>query len=103
MVSGGFVMKLGDYPILWRTQMVRAKFRVSSYETRLDRGTEELRTIKMGVVVDGSEENKKFFKYTPYGEIKIGTLNRAAWEQFPLGAEMYVDFTPVSDAQPNAA
>ena len=78
--------------------MVRAKFRVNSYETRLDRGTEELRTIVMSPVIDGSEENKKFFKYTPYGEIKIGTLNRAAWEQFPLGAEMYVDFTQVAEA-----
>ncbi len=74
--------------------MVRAKFRVNSYETRLDRN-EELRTIKMSPVVDGSEENKKYFKYTPYGQIEIGTLNQAAWEQFPLGAEMYVDFTPV--------
>lgn len=78
--------------------MVRAKFRVNSYETRLDRGTEELRTIKMSPVVDGSEENKKYFKYTPYGQIEIGTLNQAAWEQFPLGAEMYVDFTPVKES-----
>ncbi len=74
--------------------MVRAKFRVNSYETRLDRG-EELRTIKLGCVVDGSEENKKFFKYTPFGQIELGTLNQAAWEQFPLGSEMYVDFNAV--------
>lgn len=76
--------------------MIRAKFRVNSYETRLDR-TEELRTIQMSPVVDGSEENKRFFKYTPYGEIKLGTINRNAWEQFPLGAEVYVDFTPVKE------
>lgn len=71
--------------------MVIAKFRVESYETRLDRN-EELRTIKLGVVYDGSEENKKFFKYTPSGRIELGTLNQSAWEQFPLGAEVYVEF-----------
>jgi hypothetical protein len=76
--------------------MVRAKFRVNSYETFLDRG-EELRRIKLGVVVDGSVENKEFFKWTPSGQIEIGTLNQKAWEQFPLGAEMYVDFTPAQD------
>jgi hypothetical protein len=74
--------------------MVRAKFRVSSYETFLDRG-EELRKIKMNVVVDGSPENKEFFKWTPFGQIELGTLNQKAWAQLPLGAEMYVDFTPV--------
>jgi hypothetical protein len=74
--------------------MVRCKFRVSSYETFLDRG-EELRRIKLQVVVDGSDENKQFFRWTPSGTIEIGTLNHKAWEQFPLGAEMYVDFTPV--------
>lgn len=72
--------------------MVRAKFRVDSYETRLDKN-EELRTIKLNAVYDGSPENKEFFKWTPCGQISIGVLNQKAWEQFPLGREMYVDFT----------
>jgi hypothetical protein len=76
--------------------MVRAKFKVESYETRLDRN-EELRTVKLTAVCGDSEENKKFFKWTPNGSINIGTLNWAAWKQFQLGTEMYVDFTPVSD------
>ncbi len=38
------------------------------------------------------EENKKFFRYTPSGQISIGTLNPAAWQQFELGKEYYVDF-----------
>jgi hypothetical protein len=80
--------------------MVRAKFRVSSYETFLDRG-EELRSIKFNVVVDGSPENKEFFKWTPSGQIQLGTLNRKAWEQFPLGSEMYVDFTPAAKEAPD--
>ncbi len=72
--------------------MVRAKFKVQSYETSLQQN-EELRTIKLTAVYDGSPENKEFFKYTPNGSINIGVLNQKAWEQFPLGREMYVDFT----------
>lgn len=73
--------------------MVRAKFKVNSYETRLDR-QEELRTIKLSAVTGhagDSEENKKYFKYTPWGEISLGTLNKNAWQQLPLGAEVYVE------------
>lgn len=78
--------------------MVRCKFKVESYETRLDSskiGAEEIRTVKLSVVYNDTEENKKFFKWTPTGSIQIGMLNKAAWEQFPLGAEVYVDFTLV--------
>lgn len=78
--------------------MVRAKFRVASYETRLDR-TEEIRTIKLSAVVGDSEENKKFFKWTPYAEINLGTVNQEVWKQLPLGTEVYVDFTPIEPTQ----
>ena len=76
---------------------VRAKFKVASYETYLDRG-EEVRKVKLNVVVDGSPENKEFFRWTPSGQIDLGTVNRKAWEQFPLGREVYVEF---SDATPS--
>ena len=64
--------------------MVRAKFTVN--------------VIKEGViyltpVVDGSEENKMFFSYTPWGEIRIGTVNQEAIKEFKVGKEYYVDFT----------
>jgi hypothetical protein len=35
--------------------------------------TEPLVTIKMNPVISGSEENKTFFKYTPSGEVRLGT------------------------------
>lgn len=77
---------------------VRAKFRLNSYETQLDyRTKEELRSLKLSAVFDGSPENKEFFKYTPTGHIEMGVLNRAAWERFKLGEEFYVDFTPATD------
>lgn len=75
---------------------VRAKFTVESYETRLSgRGpeAEELRTVKLVAVADGSEENKKFFRWTPNGRIEMGVLNPAAWENLELGKSYYVDFT----------
>lgn len=75
---------------------VRAKFKVSRYETSLN-GKEELRTIHLSPVIDGSPENKDFFKWTPSGKIEIGILNEAAWKQLPLGREVYVDFTDASE------
>lgn len=84
-------------PYLRRVSMVRAKFRVDSYETRLAGavGTEELRSVRLSAVVTGSEENKSFFRWTPNGKIEMGILNPEAWKQLPLGAEVYVDFTIV--------
>lgn len=79
--------------------MVRAKFRVNSFETRLDRN-EEVRTIKLSAVTGNagdSEENKKYFKYTPWGEISLGTLNKNAWQQLPLGAEVYVEMVGATE------
>lgn len=74
--------------------MVRAKFKVESYETHLDHQTkDELRNIKLTPVTNNSDENKQFFRWTPFGKIEIGTLNPEAWKNFPLGAEVYVDFT----------
>lgn len=77
--------------------MVRAKFKVESYETRLSgpQGSEELRTVKLTAVTGDSEENKKFFRWTPNARIEMGVLNPEAWKQLPLGAEVYVDFTVV--------
>jgi len=81
--------------------MVRAKFVVESYETRKsntrDPESEELRTLKLVAVSDGSEENKKFFRWTPNGTISIGVLNPEAWKQLELGKSYYVDFTEVID------
>jgi len=79
-------------------QTVRAKFRVNSYETCLqnagrDSAAVECRTVKLSAVYDGSEENKRFFQYTPNGQITIGLLTPDAWKQFDLGKEYYVDFT----------
>ena len=84
--------------------MVRAKFFVESYETRKsnnrDPDSEELRSVKLIAVSDGSEENKRFFRWTPNGQISMGILNPEAWKQLELGKSYYVDFTEAPDATP---
>jgi hypothetical protein len=80
---------------------IRAKFRVDSYETRLatdsrsDANPQEVRQVKLSVVYGDTEENKKYFKWTPSGQITLGLLNPEAWLHLQLGQEVYVDFTPV--------
>lgn len=78
--------------------MVRAKFKVAAIE-RVKYGEQEVQNIRMTPVVSGSEENKKFFQYTPSGAITIGTVNPEAAAGFELGAEYYVDFTPAQAQQ----
>ncbi|MDF2435453.1 MAG: hypothetical protein JWP44_5084 [Mucilaginibacter sp.] len=78
---------------------VRAKFKVTNVN---DLG-EGLKSISMMPVYGGSPENDQFFKYTPSGQITIGTINAAAAEQFNLNQEFYVDFTPASVPAPVAA
>ena len=72
-------------------QSVRAKFKVVSV-TAHEGGVS---SVKLQPVTNGSDENKEFFKYTPFGSIEMGTINPAAASQFNPGSEMYVDFTPV--------
>ena len=86
---------------------VRAKFKVQRIEqiqtvARRPGGaanefdTVELRTIVLAPVYannDPDHENTKFWQASPSGEIKLGTINPAAWEAFELGGEYYIDFT----------
>ncbi len=69
---------------------VRAKFKVQSV-TESEGG---LKTANLSPVTSGSPENEKFFKWTPGGQIQLGTINLDAAEQFRPGRQFYVDFTP---------
>ncbi|HKY20014.1 MAG TPA: hypothetical protein VJM31_02245 [Vicinamibacterales bacterium] len=70
---------------------VRAKFRVHSI---LDFGISK--EITMGAVYEGSlgenEENKRFTKATPNGQLKMTVDNPYASEQFAPGQEWYLNF-----------
>lgn len=69
---------------------VRAKFKCTAVEDN----NGESKNIRLEAVIDGSDENKSFFRWTPSGQITIGCVNEAANRQFEPGKEYYVDFTP---------
>ena len=86
---------------------VRAKFRITKIERMISSVPDpaNLGKWKDGVVVsihaapvygngDPNHENTKFWQSSPSGSIVLGTVNEAAAEQFVLGGEVYVDFTP---------
>lgn len=78
--------------------MVRAKFKVDSIERSKYGSDTEIQNVKLSAVYGGdksSEENKKFWKYTPTGNIALGTINAEAAAYFELGKEYYIDFTKV--------
>jgi len=72
---------------------VRGKFKLAE-STQVDYNP-EVRKLKFNAVCnDGTEENAKFHKYTPSGEISMTVDNPSASEQFEIGKSYYVDFTP---------
>jgi hypothetical protein len=81
---------------------VRAKFYVSEVKESLyqSQNSGTLTTIKLMPVVSGSEENKQFYRWSPSGSIDLGTVNPAVVEQFHIGDEFYIDFTPAKVANP---
>ena len=68
---------------------VRAKFNCISVTN-----TKDGATVKLSPVINGSDENKEFYRYTPGGEISLSTINTHAAKQFIPGSDYYVDFTP---------
>jgi len=74
---------------------VRCKFKVDSVTKTATNGA----TVAMSPVSTGSDENKKFFKWTPSGELKFQTINDEAADQLVPGAEYYIDITPVPKAE----
>ena len=66
--------------------MTRAKFQCTKISETLQ-GIE----AEFMPVASGSEENDSFFKFTPYGELKMGIMNPNV--KFEVGKEYYLDFT----------
>jgi hypothetical protein len=74
--------------------MVRAKFRVQDISKTSNGPGQTCTTIRLLPVTSGSDENKRFWQYTPAGEIKLTTTNDEAAAEFLLNQEFYIDFTP---------
>ncbi len=77
--------------------MVRGKFRVDKI-TRHAWSKEAGEVTLSAVCDDGIEENARYAKFTPSGSITMMIDNPPALAAFELGAEVYVDFTPVPKA-----
>jgi hypothetical protein len=75
---------------------VRAKFYVS--EITRNAYQPDAAQIKMQAVTRG-EDNKAWAAATPVGSLQMSILNGAAAEQFELGAEYFIDFTPAPKGQ----
>jgi hypothetical protein len=92
---------------------VRCKFTVSSitrtaHTTGYEKGPDgkddyarpirgELHTIEMSPVYgngDPAHENTRFWKQSPSGSFKLGTINAEAAAAFSLHGDYYIDITP---------
>lgn len=69
---------------------VRAKFKCTGKSPNGEEGDQ----IQLSAVTSGNKENEQFFRWTPFGELTMGTVNPAASAQFEVGKEYYLDFTP---------
>lgn len=74
--------------------MVRAKMKCVGNEPTNKDLPNDGNTIKLDAVVNGSEENKEFFRWTPSGQVALHCVNEKANNQFVVGKEYYVDFSP---------
>jgi hypothetical protein len=51
--------------------------------------------IGLSAVYNNGEANRDWSKYTPAGSLAMTITNPSAIDQFELGKEYYLDFTPV--------
>lgn len=78
-----------------KAMSVRAKFVCESKVQNADSG--EVEQISLRPVIDGSEENKAFYRATPGGNILLSVLNPEAAKKFEPGKSYYVDFHEVQE------
>lgn len=71
---------------------IRAKMKCHKVDTTLPENV----AVTLTAVVDGSEENKSFAKWTPAASVNISISNPAALNAFEEGKEYYVDFSPAA-------
>lgn len=78
---------------------VRAKFKVSAIEPYSNPTTGEViqKQVRLDAVYssDPASENYSWSKYTPSGSASLTITNPDAFNQFVVGEEYFLDFTPV--------
>lgn len=82
--------------------MVRAKFRCVEKTSRTsssgygDPKPVDTEEVKFQAVM--GDENKEWSKWTPSGSLSMSITNPAALEQFVVGKDYFLDFTPAEVA-----
>lgn len=78
--------------------MVRAKFKlIEIRESKWHKDSPASKTLKFSTQYDNTiPEDQRFQKATPSGNCEMQIDNPAAVAQFELGADYYVDFSPVA-------
>ncbi len=69
----------------------KAKF----YCTKNEVVNENEHAIGFSAVIDGSEENERFFSLTPSGQLELQVVNQKTAENFEVGQEYYLTISPV--------
>lgn len=88
------------------TQEVVCKFVFSSMTTENGWNPETKKydqltyNLTFHAVAGNSEENKKFWKYTPSGNFCFATINPEAAKMFKFGHEYYVTFKDTTPEEP---
>lgn len=75
---------------------VRAKFVCERCEKTTDASNNIVVQVGMRPVYNDSEENKRWSKWTPSGQVQLTITNPDAEHWFERGKEYYVDFTPAN-------
>jgi len=70
---------------------VRAKFYCHSMTKTTSSPEPFIYNYRFSAVTSGSDENKKFWKWTPSGMIELSSIRD---DIFEVGKEYYLDFTP---------
>ncbi|MFD1328301.1 hypothetical protein [Mycoplana ramosa] len=75
--------------------VVRAKFQCLSITNHHQHDPSAVQAeVRLIPVYGNGEANKQWSKWTPSGELKMLITNPSAVDQFELGKEYFVDFTP---------
>lgn len=88
--------------------MVRAKMRcVEKIQRTSSSGygptpTPPVDTEEVSLQAVMGDANKEWSRYTPSGSVKLTITNPEAVQQFEVGREYFVDFSPIPDPLPAA-
>lgn len=74
---------------------IKAKFKCLAVVEDNDHGGNKIQEqVSLCPVINDSEDNKNWSKWTPSGSLSMTITNPDAWGAFEVNKEYFVDFTP---------